>query len=43
MTTYTTWVGGIPDVEGVDYDTAVEVRDEWLAEGYDDVVIEKDN
>lgn len=42
MTTYTTWVGGIPDIEGVDYDIAVRVRDEWVDKGYDDVVIEED-
>jgi hypothetical protein len=42
MTTYTVWVGGIPDVERVTYAKAVEVHDEWIADGYDDVVIEKD-
>ena len=41
---YNVWVGDFWQqclvAEGVDYFTAVEVRDEWLAEDYDDVVIE---
>lgn len=40
--TYTVWVGGIEDVEGVDYETAQEVYQEWIDEGYDDIKIEKD-
>jgi len=43
MTTYTVWVGGIPDVERVTYAKAVEVSDGWIADGYDDVVIEKES
>lgn len=37
---YNVWVGGVLDTEGVDYLTAVEVADDWLAQDYDDVVIE---
>ena len=37
---YNVWVGGVLDTEGVDYFTAVEVADDWLAQDYDDVVIE---
>lgn len=40
--TYTVWVGGIPDVEGVDLETAQEVHDEWVADGYDQIQIEQD-
>ena len=43
MTTYTVWVGGIPDVQEVDHATAVEVSSEWIVKGYDDVVIEKES
>jgi len=37
---YTVWVGGIADVEGVDYAEAQEVHAEWVEKGYDDVIIE---
>lgn len=37
---YNVWVGGVLDAEGVDYFTAVEISDDWKAQGYDDVAIE---
>ena len=40
---YTVWIGGIQDVEGVDYETALEVHQEWINKGYDDSVIEEED
>lgn len=42
MSTYTVWVGGIPDIEGVSFSTAQKVYKEWLDQGYDDILIVKD-
>ena len=41
MKTYTVWLGGIPDVEGVTLEKALTVYAEWIDEGHDDVVIEE--
>lgn len=41
MTSYTVWVGAIPDVEYVDFKTATEILEEWLDMGYDDAYIEE--
>lgn len=40
--TFTVWVGGIPDVEHVSLALAQTIRDEWIEQGYDDVIIEED-
>ena len=42
MKTFTVWVGGIPDVEGVTLEKAMQVFKDWISQGYDDVVIEVD-
>jgi hypothetical protein len=36
---YAVWVGGVEDLY-MDYKTAKEHHDEWLAKGYDDVQLE---
>lgn len=41
MNTYTVWVGGIADVERVDFETATEILEEWRGKGYDDVLVEE--
>lgn len=41
MNTYTVWVGGVPDVEGVDLETATEIFEEWHLRGYRDVEMEE--
>ena len=42
MTTYRVWIGGLIDVEGVSYERAQEVHQEWIDDGYDDSVIEEE-
>ena len=42
MKTFTVWVGGIPDVEGVTFEKALQVFKDWISQGYDDVVLEVD-
>jgi hypothetical protein len=34
------WVGGVADYEGNSLQKAESVRDEWLARGYLDVILE---
>ncbi|MGA1037184.1 MAG: hypothetical protein ACO3VQ_05165 [Ilumatobacteraceae bacterium] len=41
MNTHTVWVGGIADVERVDFETATEILEEWRGKGYDDVLVEE--
>ena len=38
---YIVWVGGVADYEGNDYKKACSIYEEWIAQGYDDVIIEK--
>ena len=40
--TYTVWIGGIPDVEGVSLTVAKSISSQWLELGYDDVAITLD-
>lgn len=40
MAKYIVWVGGIPDSESESLSKALEIYDEWVDDGYDDVVIE---
>lgn len=40
--TYTVWVGGIPDVEGVSRECALKIYREWVEKGFDDVIVEID-
>lgn len=42
MTTYTVWIGGIADVEAVSFKEAESIYNQWIDEGYDDVIIEQD-
>jgi hypothetical protein len=37
---YIVWVGGVDDYYTT-YDKAKEAYDEWIAKGYDDVIIER--
>lgn len=37
----TVWVGGVSVVSLVDHDIAIEIRDKYVAEGYDDVSLVK--
>lgn len=34
------WVGGVSDYEGYDAVKAESIKQEWVEQGYDDVVIE---
>jgi hypothetical protein len=34
------WVGGVADYEGFDATKAREVEQEWVEQGYDDVILE---
>jgi hypothetical protein len=38
--TYTVWVGGIADIENAPLDKAQLIYQQWIDQGYDDVVIE---
>jgi len=38
--TYCVWIGGIPDYEGKDLKTAKAIYSEWIAKGYEDVILE---
>ena len=40
--TYRVWIGGCISVEGVSYQHAKEVYQEWIDDGYDDAVIEEE-
>ena len=42
MTTYRVWIGGWIDAEGVTYERAQEIHQEWIDEGYDDSVIDEE-
>ena len=37
---YIVWVGGVPDYEGKSLKQAEAVRSEWLALGYQDVILQ---
>lgn len=38
---YIVWVGGVPDYEGNSLSEARSVFNKWVAQGYDDVILEK--
>lgn len=38
---YIVWVGGVPDYEGTSRSEARSVFNEWIAQGYDDVILEE--
>jgi hypothetical protein len=40
MIEYTVWVGGVPDYEGNSLREAKAVYNEWIDQGYDDVILE---
>jgi hypothetical protein len=40
MSLYIVWVGGVADYEGDNLLEAEAIRDEWQAEGYQDVILE---
>jgi len=37
---YIVWVGGVADYEGDSLKEAKAIKDSWLAQGYDDVILE---
>jgi len=41
MNTYIVWVGGCPMYEGKNKDKAMIDFNEWLEQGYDDVILEE--
>jgi hypothetical protein len=38
--TYIVWVGGTPDYEGTSLSEAQVVYKQWVAQGYDDVILQ---
>jgi hypothetical protein len=38
---YIVWVGGVADYEGNNFSRAYSIYEDWIAQGYDDVIIEK--
>jgi hypothetical protein len=38
--TYIVWVGGVPDYEGDSLREAKAIYKEWIALGYDDVILQ---
>ena len=40
MSRYIVWVGGVADYEGDSLREAREVCQEWIRQGYDDVILE---
>ena len=37
---YIVWVGGVPDYEGNSLKKAKEIYQEWISNGYEDVLLE---
>jgi len=37
---YIVWVGGVPDYEGNSLQEAKAIKYSWIAQGYDDVILQ---